>query len=86
MSRKIEEMGQRIRQLEDDMATLQASVSSEPHSLLRDEYERSEDIDVMPELADALGTLKISEDGHARYFGSSGETEVRAHFFNTYEV
>ena len=90
MHRKIEEMGQRIRQLEDALAILQASMSSERHPLLRDEYkikfpfERSEDTDAMrspmAELVDELGTLKISENGHVRYFGRSGGTEVRPIF------
>jgi len=90
MNRKIEEMGQRIRQLEDALTIIQATVSSEPHPLLRDEYkvkfsfELSEDDDVTQEpaseLADELGTLHLSEGGRARYLGGSGGTEVRPIF------
>ena len=87
--RKTVEMGRRIRQLEASLATIQTSVSSEPHPLLRGEYrnkfpfrvEPSEDDDVsqarMSELADELGTLDISEGGHSRYVGTPGRTEVR---------
>ena len=86
MHRKIEGMGQRIRQLEDALAIIQTTVSSEPHPLLRDEYkikfpfERSEDNDATQaralELTDELGTLNLDDDGGVRYLGRSGETEV----------
>ncbi|KAJ8073417.1 hypothetical protein PM082_011693 [Marasmius tenuissimus] len=85
LHRKIEEMGQRIRQLEDALAIIQASVSpSEQHPLLRDEYleikfplEASEDnkADQASELSDEVGTLTLDEDGHIRYLGRSGGTE-----------
>ena len=87
LHRKIEEMSQRIRQLEDALAIMQASVSSERHPLLRDEHLKvkfpPEDFEdnvtraSMSELADELGTLNIDEDGRARYLGRSGGTEVR---------
>ncbi|KAF9263295.1 hypothetical protein L218DRAFT_1077293 [Marasmius fiardii PR-910] len=38
LHKKIEEMGQRIRQLEDALAIIQVSVSSERHPLLEEEY------------------------------------------------
>jgi len=86
LHKKIEEMGQRIRQLEDALAIMQASVSTERHPLLRDEHMNiklpPEDVEENvtqtsgSELADQLGTLNISEDGHARYLGRSGGTEV----------
>ncbi|KAG7098726.1 hypothetical protein E1B28_000639 [Marasmius oreades] len=38
LHKKIEEMGQRIRQLEDALAILQSSISAERHPLLREEY------------------------------------------------
>ena len=87
MRRKIEEMGQRIRQLEDALAIMQASVSSERRPLLQDEYraklpfERSEEGDVtgarVSELADELGTLDLGDGGRARYLGRPEETQVR---------
>jgi len=91
MHRKIKKMGQRIRQLEDALAILQASVSSEPHPLLGEEYttkfpfKRSEANDAtqvaqvsVSELADELGTLDLLEGGHARYVGRlEGSEEVR---------
>ena len=86
LHRKIEEMGRRIRELEDALAIMQASVSSERHPLLQDEHlkikfppEHSKDNDIQTsglELADGLGTLSMSEEGHARYLGRSGGTEV----------
>ena len=78
LHKKIEEMGQRIRQLEDALAIFQASVSTERHPLLRDELlkikfppETSSDNpdgivkteNAHLELADALGTLTLGESG-----------------------
>ena len=91
LHRKIEEMGQRIRQLEDALSSLQASRSSERHPLLRDEYlsiklplnpfEGSNvEEDVVPtevvDLVDACGTLTLNEEGHARYLGRTAGSEV----------
>ncbi|KAL0072372.1 hypothetical protein AAF712_000135 [Marasmius tenuissimus] len=90
LHRKIDEMGQRIRQLEDALSLLQASVSSEQHPLLRDEYMRIkfplspfEDTKLEKEgvpagtvdLADAVGTLTLDEGGHARYLGRTAGPE-----------
>ncbi|KAJ8076441.1 hypothetical protein PM082_000864 [Marasmius tenuissimus] len=86
LHRKIEEMGQRIRQLEDALSLLQPS-----HPLLRDEYLRikfppnaPEDTAVEKEvsaevadLADEYGTLTLEEGGRTRYFGRTGVSEVR---------
>ena len=92
LHKKIEEMGQRIRQLEDALAIFQASVSTERHPLLRDELlkikfppETSSDNpdgivkteNAHLELADALGTLTLGESGDARYLGRSAGPEVR---------
>ena len=78
-------MGQRIQQLEDALAIVQASVSSERHPLLLDEHLKikfpPKDLNDTQasgsDLADELGTLNVTEDGHARYLGRSGGTEVR---------
>ncbi|KAK7053433.1 hypothetical protein VNI00_004059 [Paramarasmius palmivorus] len=90
LHKKIEEMGQRIRQLEDALAIFQASVSTERHPLLRDELlkikfppETSSDSpdgivkteNAHLELADALGTLTLGESGDARYLGRSAGPE-----------
>ncbi|KAL0579153.1 hypothetical protein V5O48_002834 [Marasmius crinis-equi] len=88
---KIEEMGQRIRQLEDALAIFQTTVSPERHPLLRDEHLKikfpleapgQEDSSVKTEgspkavdLADALGTLTLGEGGHMRYLGRSAGSE-----------
>ncbi|KAK1218516.1 hypothetical protein PQX77_018842 [Marasmius sp. AFHP31] len=90
LHRKIDELGQRIRQLEDALSLLQASVSSEQHPLLRDEYMRIkfppnlfEDTKLKNEgvpagtvdLADAVGTLTLDEGGRARYLGRTAGPE-----------
>ncbi|KAK1233165.1 hypothetical protein PQX77_003700 [Marasmius sp. AFHP31] len=83
-------MGQRIRQLEDALSLLQASASSEPHPLLRDEFlkikfplEISEanrvEIEALPtqevDLTEACGTLTLGEGGHTRYLGRTAGAE-----------
>ncbi|KAF8639464.1 hypothetical protein AX16_010317, partial [Volvariella volvacea WC 439] len=83
---KISEMGQRIRQLEDALAVLQSTVSSEPHPLLHESLlsikfglEKGAPSDKSPEpveMIDALGTLTISPSGEARYFGRSAGSEA----------
>ncbi|KAL0068837.1 hypothetical protein AAF712_004168 [Marasmius tenuissimus] len=90
LHRKIEEMSQRIRQLEDALSLLQAFASSEPHPLLRDEFlkikfplEVSEVIraesEVLPtqvvDLTEACGVLTLGEGGHTRYLGRTAGAE-----------
>ncbi|TFK50007.1 hypothetical protein OE88DRAFT_1661491 [Heliocybe sulcata] len=91
LHRKITEMSQRIRQLEDALAVFQASISSDRHPLL------SEDLlgikfwpEVRPEREessaarhmghsgpiDAFGTLSVGERGEAKYFGRSAGAEA----------
>ncbi|KZP33617.1 hypothetical protein FIBSPDRAFT_1036153 [Athelia psychrophila] len=82
-------MGQRIRQLEDALALLQSSISSEKHALLRDdllsinflpETHQAEEIqsseDALAETMDAFGTLAIGDSGESKYFGRSGGSET----------
>ena len=83
-------MGQRIRQLEDALAIFQSGVSHETHPLLREELlaikfapshaerpgVKESSPDNMSSAVDALGTLTIDERGGARYYGSSGGSEV----------
>lgn len=87
LHRKIFEMGQRIRQLEDALAILQSNVSTEPHPLLADQKltinhkpspsESGSFEDGLSEMLDGLGTLTIGNSGEAKYFGASGGSEVR---------
>lgn len=87
-------MSQRIRQLEDALAILQASISSESHDLLRDDLlsikygleQRSTQAteaskDPVAETVDAFGTLTINgQSGESRYFGASAGSEVHLTF------
>ncbi|PSS35348.1 hypothetical protein PHLCEN_2v1685 [Hermanssonia centrifuga] len=89
LHRKISEMSERIRQLEDALAIFQAGISSERHPLLRDELlsikfgpEVRRTIDdehtrnAMSQSIDALGTLTIGEHGETKYIGRSGGSEA----------
>ncbi|TFK24536.1 hypothetical protein FA15DRAFT_704519 [Coprinopsis marcescibilis] len=88
LHRKITEMSNRIRQLEDALAILQASISDERHPLLSDDHLRvkfgSESLnpkmDVVEEdsnqAIDALGTLTLGESGEMKYFGRSAGSET----------
>ncbi|KIP01519.1 hypothetical protein PHLGIDRAFT_32525 [Phlebiopsis gigantea 11061_1 CR5-6] len=91
LHRKIAEMSERIRQLEDALAIFQAGISSERHSLLRDELltikfgpevRRTVDDEytrnALSQSIDALGTLTIGEHGETKYIGRSGGSEVQA--------
>ncbi|EPQ54336.1 hypothetical protein GLOTRDRAFT_139640 [Gloeophyllum trabeum ATCC 11539] len=90
LHRKITEMSQRIRQLEDALAVFQASISSERHPLLSEELTA---IKFWPEVRpereensttrfgpvgslDAFGTLSVGEQGEAKYFGRSAGGEA----------
>lgn len=89
LHRKIGEMSERIRQLEDVLAIFQAGISSERHPLLRDdlltikfgpEVRRTVDDEhsrnVMSQTIDALGTLTVGEHGETKYIGRTGGSEV----------
>ena len=76
-------MGQRIRQLEDALAILQSTVSTEPHPLLADGLLSTHPSpvkppDVLREAMDAFGTLTIGDSGESKYFGPSAGSEVRS--------
>ncbi|KAF7979218.1 hypothetical protein HWV62_43168 [Athelia sp. TMB] len=77
-------MSQRIQQLEDALASLQSSVSPEPHFLLRDDLlsiktcseqqssdEPSPADNTFIETLEAFGTLTIDDSGQSKYFGPS---------------
>ncbi|KDQ61406.1 hypothetical protein JAAARDRAFT_30847 [Jaapia argillacea MUCL 33604] len=89
LHRKIAEMSDRIRQLEDALAVLQANTSKERHPLLGEEFKNVKfwpepvteapeqpDYDPIAETVDALGTLTISETGEAKYYGRSAGSEA----------
>lgn len=80
-------MGDRIRELEDALAVLQASNSTEPHPLLcegsvlvdtdkpEDQPQESED-EGAEDVTKSLGTLTISEHGLSRFFGFTGGPDL----------
>ncbi|KAJ3574766.1 hypothetical protein NP233_g1545 [Leucocoprinus birnbaumii] len=90
LHKKIAEMSNRIRQLEDALAILQVTVSDQPHPLLREDLLKlkfgSEAID--PKTSDgdgeedavasldALGTLTLEDTGVSRYYGRSAGAET----------
>lgn len=81
-------MSQRIRLLEDALALLQSSISSEKHYLLQGDLHSNYGLEqlqaVEPEPAknplvetvEAFGTMTIGESGESRYFGASAGPEV----------
>ncbi|KAF7968677.1 hypothetical protein HWV62_29727 [Athelia sp. TMB] len=82
-------MSMRIRELEEALALLQASISAEKHTLLRDELpliktvsekQRSAEPDVhedpLADTVDAFGTLTIGDGGEFRYLGASAGSET----------
>ncbi|KAF7347397.1 hypothetical protein MVEN_01495500 [Mycena venus] len=85
---KIAEMSQRIRQLEEALAILQAVVSTERHPLLTTDLlsikfaaeapTRTEAPapERDPAMIDALGTLTLGDAGEVKYFGRSAGSET----------
>ncbi|KZP21367.1 hypothetical protein FIBSPDRAFT_825911 [Athelia psychrophila] len=84
LHRKIFEMGQRIRQLEDALAILQSNISTEPHALLAEHslsVKSEPDIPSVPkeeieETLNSFGTLTIGDSGEHKYFGASAGAEA----------
>ncbi|OBZ73747.1 putative transcriptional regulatory protein C1F7.11c [Grifola frondosa] len=92
LHRKISEMSERIRQLEDALAIFQAGVSHERHPLLRDELlsikfgpevrrtvDEEHTRDALSKSIDALGTLTVGDHGETKYFGRSAGSETSSH-------
>ncbi|KAI0940717.1 hypothetical protein AcV7_003021 [Taiwanofungus camphoratus] len=86
LHQRIAKMGERIRQLEDALAILQARNFNNPHPLLiNDQADLDADQDEMPALereyisspepVDASGMLSISAHGSSTFFGPTGGTE-----------
>jgi hypothetical protein len=80
-------MSNRIRQLEDALAIVQATVSDKPHALLSEEnmkikfgseaiVPKTEEGDANEGSIDALGTLTLEDSGESRFFGRSAGVEV----------
>lgn len=80
-------MKERIRELEDALAILQAKNSNESHPLLRDDLvrvdaEAEEEVASEPmqgtssDIMDAFGTLSMSDYGVSRFFGPTGGSET----------
>lgn len=89
LHKRIAKMNERIRQLEDALAILQARCSDETHPLLRDDplpsktdpEDEEDGEDVEPahraDIIDTFGTLSVSDHGVSRFFGPTGGSEVR---------
>ncbi|TFK66166.1 hypothetical protein BDN72DRAFT_844719 [Pluteus cervinus] len=91
LHRKISEMSHRIRQLEDALAILQVTISTERHPLLRDDLLKikfgaevlksqpgssDENEEQTKQSIDALGTLTLTDAGEGKYFGRSAGSET----------
>lgn len=92
LHRKISEMSNRIRQLEDALAILQSTVSDQRHPLLNDDLLKikfgaetlrsprssspGDEQDNPRQSIDATGTLTLGESGEVKYFGRSAGSEV----------
>lgn len=89
LHRRIAKMSERIHQLEDALAILQAKCTNDPHPLLSDSKGKAhmtdDDDDFMPQdmgtvtptdVVSAFGMLSVSDHGVSRFFGPTGGTEV----------
>ncbi|KAH9053248.1 hypothetical protein EDB87DRAFT_1581148 [Lactarius vividus] len=87
LNHRIDRMGDRIRELEDALAVLQGSYSSEPHPLLcegsllvdtdkPDERPQESEGEGIDEVTKSLGTLTVSDHGVSRFFGSTGGSDI----------
>ncbi|RDX50893.1 hypothetical protein OH76DRAFT_370048 [Lentinus brumalis] len=88
LHRRIAKMSERIHQLEDALAIMQAKGSNDPHPLLSDGFTKNknmdedEDVDLegpgpsgSGDVVSAFGMLSMSERGVSRFFGPTGGTE-----------
>ncbi|KAI0741386.1 fungal-specific transcription factor domain-containing protein [Daedaleopsis nitida] len=85
LHRRIAKMSDRIHQLEDALAILQAKSSNDPHPLLSEGSSKlanmDEDEDIHPieqvsgDVVTAFGMLSMSDRGISRFFGPTGGTE-----------
>lgn len=90
LHRRIAKMSERVHQLEDALAILQAKSTNEPHPLLSNGHGKAaaiedEDDDMLElgasgsskDMVAAFGLLSMSDRGASRFFGPTGGTEVR---------
>jgi hypothetical protein len=80
MEDKIRELTQRVRQLEDALSILQATVSKEPHPLLSSKHQvqplqSKETADEAEEIQNNLGSLTI-QDKRETFFGPTAGDET----------
>lgn len=90
LHKRLVRMSDRMRQLEDALAVLQASTSREQHPLLCDGHLYTDSDKLEPPLAadtdveaeepteavvNAFGTMAIMEHGVSRFFGPTGGSE-----------
>ncbi|KAH9040305.1 hypothetical protein EDB83DRAFT_2643255 [Lactarius deliciosus] len=84
---QIDRMGDRIRELEDALAVLQGSRSSEPHPLLcggsllvhtdkSDEQPQECEDEGVDEVSKSFGTLTVSDHGPSRFFGFTSGSDL----------
>lgn len=90
-------MSERVHQLEDALAIIQAKSSNEPHPLLSDGKTKNRNIEddddfITPDnmeaapssdVVTAFGMLSMSDHGVSRFFGPTGGTEVSTVGFPT---
>ncbi|KAH9017995.1 fungal-specific transcription factor domain-containing protein [Lactarius hengduanensis] len=86
LHRRIDRMGDRIRELEDALAVLQGSRSSDPHPLLcegsfvdtdkPDEQPQESEDEGVDEVTKSFGTLTVSDHGLSRFFGSTSGSDL----------
>lgn len=97
LHRKISKLSTRVRELEDALAAVHRENSDDPHPLLREEAisapmeiadaaEESDSNEADKQSVDTIetfGTLRISEHGVSRFFGSAAGSEVRVFCFES---
>lgn len=84
LTRQNAELTERIRMLEEGLASVQAGISDEVHPLLlknqngddRDFTSSGEPRRGVDEVNDSLGTLTIDQDGRAIFLGNTAGVEV----------
>ncbi|EIW59861.1 uncharacterized protein TRAVEDRAFT_58498 [Trametes versicolor FP-101664 SS1] len=89
LHRRIAKMSERVHQLEDALAIIQAKSSNEPHPLLSDgktknrniedddDFITTDNMETAPssDVVTAFGMLSMSDHGVSRFFGPTGGTE-----------
>ena len=83
LNKKNAELSERIRLLEEGLASIQAGISNEPHPLLSppisdgsDDAAGPTNIRDVDEVNESLGTLTIGKDGRALFLGNTAGIEV----------